>query len=316
MKKLAVALGLVLGTATGLAGAAAFNLGGYTGPLVIQFRDFENISGGPIPAPGDQNFGVLRVTTVQDLSGNLLWTQGGSNGFLSGVFDGITVKSVLPAGAGHLNVQSTNGHMDLYLTDTALDPNQGTLGYGAGGCAVGGLCYHTVTDVGGVHFLSLDFAPGINPADGTITVNGDFNITTNPPSGTASSYLDVVGGVYASHFDTNFFPTNFGLRDLKIELAAAEFRSCAGVLHSGARHAGPCGFGARVPRGHGSPPSRIKSQQVRQGGPFGPLFSCRHSRCALSLAQPAGGTGLRRRYRARPLRRRSQAGRDGEGRER
>ena len=217
MKKLAAALGLVLGTATGLAGAAAFNLGGYTGPLVIQFRDFENISGGPIPAPGDQNFGVLRVTTVQDLSGNLLWTQGGSNGFLSGVFDGITVKSVTPAGAGHLNVQSTNGHMDLYLTDTALDPNQGTLGYGAGGCAVGGLCYHTVTDVGGVLFLSLDFAPGINPADGTITVNGDFNITTNPPSGTASSYLDVVGGVYASHFDTNFFPTNFGLRDLKID---------------------------------------------------------------------------------------------------
>src|SRR2546423_11042962 len=128
MKKLAATLGLVLGPATGLAGAAAFNLGGYTGPLVIQFRDFEDIA--PGLAPGAQNFGVLRVTTVQDLSGNNLWVQGvGSNGFLSGVFDGITVKSVTPSGGGHLNVQSILGHLDLYLTDTALDPNQGTAGY-------------------------------------------------------------------------------------------------------------------------------------------------------------------------------------------
>jgi hypothetical protein len=215
MKRLAAILGFVAASAMAVSASAApiFSLGGYTGPITIKFKNFESLTAGL--TAGSENFGVVNITSITDSIGNNLWTSGGSNGFLAGVFADIVVSSVVPDGSGGVNADATGGHMNIYLSSTALNAAQGLAGYAAGGCAPGDLCYHTITDTGdGILFLSLDFASGIHSLDGTVTVSADFDTTTFPTSGQAASYLNVVGGAYASNFDTNGFPTAFGNRDL------------------------------------------------------------------------------------------------------
>src|SRR5690349_3382566 len=97
LKKLAVALGVTCAVAAApLYAAPAFSLGGYTGPITIKLKDYENLTAGL--TVGSENYGLVRITEITDPLGNDLWQQGGSNGFLSGVFNGIIINSVTPAG--------------------------------------------------------------------------------------------------------------------------------------------------------------------------------------------------------------------------
>lgn len=220
MKKIALALGLAAALAgTHATAAPTFSLGGYTGPITIKFKNFENVD--PSLQQGAENYGVLNITNITDPSGNNLWSSGGSNGFLTGVFADIMVKSTTPNAIGGVNVKGTGGLLNIYLSSTAIVPTQGLGGYAAetnGGCTPGNLCYHTVTDTAdGVLFLSLAFASGVDPTDGTVTVNASFDTSSFPTDGKAFSFLNVTGGSFASFFDNNGIPTAFGARDISIQ---------------------------------------------------------------------------------------------------
>lgn len=215
IKKIALAIGLAASfSGTSAFAAPSFSLaGGYTGDIVIKFRNFENVS--PTLTTGAENFGVLNITSITDTVGNNLWTSGGANGYLGGIFADITVLSSIPDSGGGLNVQGTGGQLDIYLSSTAPNAAQGLAGYGAAGCAPGDLCYNTISNTGdGILFLSLAFASGIDPTNPMVTVDANFDGTTFPTSGDASSYMNVIGGAYAANFDTNGLATAFGVRDM------------------------------------------------------------------------------------------------------
>lgn len=214
MKKLVTALALVASIAGSNAIAApVFSLtGGYAGPIVIRFQDWESVL--PGLAVGAENFGILRITAIEDTSGNSIWIQGGTNGFLAGIFNDLIIQSVAPSGAG-VRAQATGGHLAIYSSNTAPVPTQGLSGYAAAGCLPGDLCYHTISDnAGGDLFLALDFVSGVDPTNSSVTLDATFTTTTFPVGGTAASYLDVIGGSHAAMFDTNTQTTVFGNRDV------------------------------------------------------------------------------------------------------
>ena len=215
MKMLASALALAGTLIASQAQALTFDLGGYTGPITIKFQNWESFTGGL--QQGSENFGILSVTSVQTPGGGTpLWQTGDGGAEISGIFRDITVTSITPVGTG-VNVQSTSGFLDLYLNPFGSFAGAGGAAQGTGGysgCIATLDCYTGISDAGGMLFLSLEFASGINPLNATTTVNGDFNLATLPASGNASSYLNVTGGAYASNFDTDSFATVFGTRDL------------------------------------------------------------------------------------------------------
>lgn len=221
MKKIALALGLATTlAATQIAAAPTFTLaGGYAGPINMKFSNWENLTQGL--AVGSQNFGMLQITEIRRSDNNgLLWSEGGANGFLGGIFAGITVASSASDGFGGLRTSTTGGFLDIYLNTIALDATQGLAGYATagGGCVANQLCYNTISnDPNGTLFLSLQFMNGIDPNDGLITVVGNFDTTTFPTTGHAGSYLDVIGGTYAANFDADGQATPFGARDILIQ---------------------------------------------------------------------------------------------------
>ena len=228
MKKVLSAAILALGiAATGSQAAPVFSLGGYTGPLEIKFQNFENV--GVLGAgasgtgtnldltPGATIFGVLRVTSISGIDTNgdafNVWTSGQDGAFISGVFHQ-TVATVVPS-AGGFDYTTSDGAFDFYINPINLNSGQGLQGYAAagGGCAIGDLCYNTVSNVvGGALFLSTESADGIAAA-GT-EFRGTVVSTGFPLNGDFAGYLNVTGGSHESNFDTNGFGTPFGARDL------------------------------------------------------------------------------------------------------
>jgi len=215
MKKIALVLGLAAGLVAIQASALpTFQLaGGYQGPVKIKFSNFESFTETVI-VPGAQNFGVVDVTQILDPSNNVLWNKGQDGGFISGVFDGLTVASVSGV-APNINVHGSGGLIDLYLNPSPINAAQGISGYAAagGGCAANQLCYNTVSNVaGGGVFLNLALVSGIT-TDPTQTIDATFTADTLPFAGTANAYYDVTGGAFASTFHTLAQPSNFGNRD-------------------------------------------------------------------------------------------------------
>jgi len=187
---------------------AGLNLGGYTGPIQIKFNDYEAFTGGTI-AVSHSNFGIVVVTSITTPGGTDLWSQGGSNGIILGVFDDIHVVSV--SGGSSTN---TNGTFNFYqLLGTAAGytssvTGQGTGGYAAAGgtCAVNELCYNGISNAGGSEILTMNLVPGITSSI-TETLQATFTTTTNPGTGKASGYADVTGGTDASQFGKGGFKT-------------------------------------------------------------------------------------------------------------
>ncbi len=210
------AAGLALGLLASNASAApTFELaGGYTGEIEIKFGNFEsfaNLTGGQI-GPGAVNFGTLNITSVENpLLATQLWNTGVNGAELTGVFGQINVSSVTPSGIGGVDILSTGGVLDIYINPVGSFAGvggytQGLGGYAAGGCAIGGQCYNGISNVvGGELFLSLEWVPGVSLVDPTATVAGNFTQATFPATGTAQGFLRVVGGAYASNFDTDGF---------------------------------------------------------------------------------------------------------------
>jgi PEP-CTERM motif-containing protein len=216
MKKLVTCLALAGAMVAFQANAQTFSLGGYTGPVEIKFQNWESFLPGidsitGLPPLGAENFGVLRITSIVIPGGaGFVWQDSQGGGEITGVFRDVIVQSVTPGPGGTVNVKSSGGFMDLYLNNfgdfaSVGAANQGLAGYAAAGCLPGEACYHGITDQGGTLLLALAFEPGIDPLNPTITVDGNFQVTTLPPTGDAAGYLDVTGGSAAAMFDSNGF---------------------------------------------------------------------------------------------------------------
>jgi len=159
------------------------------------------------------NFGVIAVTSISDpVHNSLLWFQGKSGQYLSAVFNGITVSTVTPT-VGGFTTTNFGGTFRLWLDGTNFDPGQGTGGYAAGGCAVGALCYHGITDAGGTDILDFNLVPGTT-ADPTNTLNATVSSNTLPLSGHAEGFADITGGADAAESGRGGFPTLFAPADL------------------------------------------------------------------------------------------------------
>jgi hypothetical protein len=194
------------------ANAGPLDFGGYTGPVQIKFQNYESFTGGTI-APGAMNFGVVKVTSiVNPNTGGNVWVPGGANGFLSGVFDGIIVSTITPT-AGGFNTTNTGGTFQFWQTSADFNPAQGTSGYTAAGCGIGGLCYNGITNAGGTDILNLDLVPGTT-TDPTNTLSAFISSTTLPTSGHAEGFADITGGADAFQFGRGGFPTDFANADI------------------------------------------------------------------------------------------------------
>ena len=201
MKRLLAAAGLATALFTGQASAVpAFSFfldPGYTGPIVIKFLNFEAFTAGF--AVDSENFGILKVSSIETPGAVQIWNDAGAGYDIAGVFSNIKITSVAGTGAS-----ATGGLMRLFINpDGFFDATQGPiLGYTNAACAPNTLCYNGISNVaGGGMFLDLMFAPGIDPGDGTTTVTAT-GLVTNPPTGSAQSYLDVIGGICTDRTST------------------------------------------------------------------------------------------------------------------
>jgi hypothetical protein len=242
-----VGLGILMVGIIGASGIAAaepltpLGFASYTGPLDFEFAYFEAFltpSGTVVPPgspiiPGDQDVGVFDVTSIDTPTGRTFFTSGGAEGYLVGAFDGITATSL----DGN-RIGSSGGTFRLYQVTNPPNFGQGTSGYGAAGCVVGGLCYHGITDVGGTQFLTFDLVPGADMAGDTLLAT--FATNTFPPGGSAAGYGDITGGGGASLFGRGGFTTALGTpadmrlnNDFCADPTIPGMPSCGGVTSPG-----------------------------------------------------------------------------------
>jgi hypothetical protein len=211
MKKvqlLAIILG-ICALAIAPTSADAFSLkNDYFGPLEFKFSDFSDgtlhgtSSGGYGNADlNEDGWGIFKIATIKSPAAQTLWFDGKDGEELTGIYYGIDDDFWSVAGNGSINIQSVSGHIDIYLDGTPdFNPTGGP------GARTGAGAYPTVTD--GSLFLSLDFVPGIKYGDGDttndhITYQNTLDSTTSPFTGGGAFYLDVVGGAFASLFDSD-----------------------------------------------------------------------------------------------------------------
>lgn len=208
-------LSLSLATALGAASMSAaaipsFSLGGFTGDVEIKYSNFESFDGA-LDA-GTENYGVVKITSIVDANtSSTLWSDGQDGAELTGVFNGIKIKTVTPSG-GQFVIDSTGGKLNLYINPLGSFASAGGFAQGAvtgytdvgGGCVAKMLCYDGISNAaGGGLFLSLAWTAVGVVADPTITVDGTFNSLTTPLTGSAQGYLNVIGGPYAGMFNSN-----------------------------------------------------------------------------------------------------------------
>jgi len=170
------------------------------------------------------NFGILRINTLQELSSGVYYVDPGTAAAteeLTGIFYGIDVVTVNPGAGSSVELLATGGRLDLYNeTGGVSSPTRffqgGTdIDFAASKLGVsGGLpTYQTATE--GTRVVSFLLADGIVATAG-ITVQGTFN-TGLPSNGSASFYGDVIldGSPWALLLDTNGQTSGFfGPRDI------------------------------------------------------------------------------------------------------
>jgi hypothetical protein len=196
--------------------SADINFGGFTGEALVHFSDFESFitaAGAPAIAPGSINYGVFNVSNVTDLSNNPIWIEGaGTNGFMVGTFDQITVKTITPGGVNGFVTQNTLGFFSLYASPT-LPNNFLTSGIftqsGQGGCTNPAGCYSNF-GVLGAPILTWALIAGADTTDPTSTLQGDITGATIPFTGSADGFGNITGGTDATQFGKGGFLTSIG----------------------------------------------------------------------------------------------------------
>lgn len=212
-KLLALALGLAACAAQAAPTFSFKNVpAGWDGAFSIKLTGFESFSNGL--NVGSQNFGVLKITSIQTIGFNetTIWADGDNGAEITGAFSGITVSNFQPfLGGGVLS--AIGGSASFYINPLGSSAlaggfTQGIGGYAAagGGCAANQNCYNGVSNVGaGGLLLDTVYVPGVDPLNpGTTTVYGNLQ-TANPLRGNAQGYLAVTGGSELNRFNTNGF---------------------------------------------------------------------------------------------------------------
>jgi hypothetical protein len=193
----AIAMTLLMGgVLPAVAGPTIPLTGGYTGPVQLNFSNYESFktASGAItatPAVGDTNFGIFSVFSItKTTSAKLpLWVANTDGDVLVGVFGGLKVTS-LTGSAASVKTTNTGGVFSLYLVPTAAfqsaGGDQGIAGYTNGSCVggtVGGTCYNGITNSGS-KVLTMTLVPGVDGPG--VTLTADVNATDNPPTGSAN----------------------------------------------------------------------------------------------------------------------------------
>jgi hypothetical protein len=184
------------------AGAGVLPIGGYTGPIGLNFSNYEDFltSTGAVdttgPTVGDQNVGIFDVMSLTAPGDPVaLFSSGGLidgvPSLLVGVFNGITVTSVSGPTSAEATT-NTGGVFTLYSVSVANyvaagGDQQGISGSTTGGCTiVGGNCYNGITnEPTSLPVLTMTLVPGID-GTGVNTLDATVNATLNPPTGSAA----------------------------------------------------------------------------------------------------------------------------------
>lgn len=197
----AVATSLIAAGVLPAAANATIPLGGFTGPVQLNFANYESFitPHGAIastPQAGDQNFGIFSVfsVTTTGFAKSPLWSTGTNGDVLVGVFNDINVTSVTGS-VSNEKTFNTGGVFDLYLVPKSQYLGDlGTAGYGDAGCTIASLCYHGITDTAsGQLVLTMDLVSGISAIDPSATLTASVDATNNPPTGQAAFLGNFLG---------------------------------------------------------------------------------------------------------------------------
>jgi hypothetical protein len=204
-----------------------FSLGGYTGEIKIVFSNFDaGTTGYPTtspapgsvcttvatcdtaassPAPGaigsEDTWGIAAISVFEKSAGGNAWVTGQDGEAIQAMFYGLTDHRVtylgkdIVSGNNVWQAFATGGFIDLYL-DAAPDDLDASGGPGA---RVDLDTYPTATD--GSLFLRLQFTCCVELGDTESVFKSNFSDGTI--AGAAQGFVDVVGGAFASLFDTN-----------------------------------------------------------------------------------------------------------------
>jgi hypothetical protein len=161
------------------------------------------------------NWGVFNVSTLQnggiatphqDISGGTAFFADFGplpHPQITGIFGGIQITGPKTANGGFIDLYwNDNGNID----STCLN----------GGCPPDATTVATFTS--GTFLARLDFASGINPADGTVFIQSDTDPTTLTGTGHADSFANVdfsKVGPWSKTLHGQWFNTAFGDRDIR-----------------------------------------------------------------------------------------------------
>lgn len=153
--------------------------------------------------------GIFSIASITRMSDNSQWFTRGADGYLTGIFGNLEDSSVSVFGP-FVATTSVGGTFAVYKNtsdfNTALGPN-----VGAGKDLNAGL-YPGIS--GGQLVLQGLFGSGTLLGDTNTTFSSVFNAAGI--SGSSSAFLDITGGDWAYHFDTNSQTgLNGEVRDLK-----------------------------------------------------------------------------------------------------
>jgi hypothetical protein len=205
-------LATVLGSSAALAGP--FGAGGV---ITTTETSFESL----VTSPGDILNGITYVSTIQN-AGGITYTYGQGGSYLTGVFSGFVLNTVVNPSAGVFNLYFTGGSLNYYTSPT--DPF-------AGGALTSGPTSSQAAAIAAVRAGTdvLSLAPEVIYNGTTITVpNTTLEITVigglNSFSAAATDevYLQITGGTDASLFDLNSIENSF-----TAELADAAYQGSA-----------------------------------------------------------------------------------------
>jgi len=221
MKKVLLTLTFWLGIAIGAAQGAPIGLP--TGPLFIQFQNFEQIS--PTAGSGTENaWGIVQVRQIStgiviipnsEIAGNVSFFDGTSatGPQVTGMFYGLNATTCTST-----PLCSSGGLLDLYWDDpsgTIVTWDSAIL---TPALRTGVSTYTGITD--GTFLARLAFASGADAANGGITLTGDVIPSSTGFSGVANGFLNVdvtAGGAWANTLNGDWFNTVFGTRDFKFK---------------------------------------------------------------------------------------------------
>jgi hypothetical protein len=189
--------GAALAGPTATVDGIAFPLGISPGGNSIAGQiDFEVL----VQNPGDIFRGLGKVTDIGDASANFTYTAGMGGKWLTAVFDGFVVDTIVaPTATTAGTITFTGGFLNYYVSNS--NPN----------IATGNLATDFANASAGTLWLGL--TPDAIDADGhtlVITIPGGTNSLTQFVGATASALLDATSGDAAGFWNTCTFANAFG----------------------------------------------------------------------------------------------------------